>query len=221
VRERLCSDYPQHDAFTYSGDPTTNYGASTLLEVAASQTSYIQFNLASIPAGAVISQATLKLYVNSVAAAGSFDVDYASGAWSESALDYSNAPALGSAIASNEAITASDANQFILINITPAVVSWLNGSQANDGIVLVANGAFHASFDSKENTATSDPAELDIVFAGGTSQSTSPATANSARSSPAAASKSRLPTWATPAASCSSCVRSPSTTNPSTTTDRT
>jgi hypothetical protein len=32
--------------------------------------------------------------------------------------------------------------------------------------VLVANGAFNATFDSKENTTTSHPAELDIAFAG-------------------------------------------------------
>ena len=45
--------------------------------------------------------------------------------------------------------------------------AWLNGSQANDGLALVANSTFNASFDSKENTTTSHPPELDIVFAGG------------------------------------------------------
>jgi hypothetical protein len=157
---------PSADALTYSGSPSTNYGASALLNVTNTQTTYIQFDLASIPTGAVVGQATLKLYVNAVTTAGSFDVNYVGGSWSESALDYSNAPPLGSAIVSNVAVTA--ANQYILINITPAVVAWLNGSQANDGIALVANGAFHANFDSKENTTTSHPAELDIVFAGGT-----------------------------------------------------
>src|SRR5215469_5400130 len=73
---------PSSDSYTNTADPTTNYGAKTLLDVdGASQITYIQFNLASIPTTASISQATLKLYVNSVATAGSFNVDYVNGSW--------------------------------------------------------------------------------------------------------------------------------------------
>jgi len=158
---------PLGDAYTNSADPTTNYGSATLLYVdGAKETAYIQFNLASIPSGAVVSQATLKLYVNAVTTAGTFNVDYVNGSWSESTLTYDLAPALGSTIVSSVDITTADKNQYILINITPAVQAWLNGSEANDGIALVANSTFSASFDSKENTTTSHPAELDIVFAG-------------------------------------------------------
>jgi Chaperone of endosialidase/TGF-beta propeptide len=159
---------PSADAFTNTADSTTNYGANVLLDVdGVTEISYIQFNLSSIPSGASVSQATLKLYVNAVTKAGSFNVDYVNGTWTESTIDASNAPTLGSAIVSSVALTTGDKNQYILINITPAVVAWLNGSQANDGIALVANSTFDASFDSKENTTTSHPAELDIVFAGG------------------------------------------------------
>lgn len=158
---------PSQDAFTNSADPTTNFGANTLLDVdGASQVTYIQFNLASIPAGAHVRQATLKLYVNAVTTVGSFNVDYVNGSWVESSITHSLAPALGNTIASGVSLTAADKNQFILINITPAVAAWLNGSQANDGIALVANSEFNASFDSKENTTTSHAPELDIVFAG-------------------------------------------------------
>jgi hypothetical protein len=56
------------DSYTNSADPTTNYGAATLLDVdGATQITYIQFPLSSIPSGATVSQATLKLYVNTVA----------------------------------------------------------------------------------------------------------------------------------------------------------
>jgi hypothetical protein len=159
---------PLGDAYTNTADPTTNYGAKTLLDVdGATQITYIQFNLASIPTGASVSQATLKLYVNSVAKAGSFNVDYVDGTWSEATIDASNAPPLGNTIAANVAITTADKNQYILINVTPAVQAWLNGSQTNDGIALAANSTFNAIFDSKENTTTSHPAELDIAYAGG------------------------------------------------------
>jgi hypothetical protein len=161
---------PSQDAYTNTADPTTNYGAKTLLYVeSASQTTYIQFNLSSIPAGytsADITKASLKLYVNAVTAAGSFNVDYVNGTWSESTITASNAPALGTTIASSVPLTTADKNQYILIDITAAVQAWLSGT-ANDGIALVGNSPLDASFDSKESTTTSHSAELDIVFASG------------------------------------------------------
>jgi hypothetical protein len=161
---------PSADSYTNTGAPTTNYGAKTVLDVeSASQTTYIQFNLSSIPSGytsADITQATLKIYVNAVSAPGSFNVVYVNGAWTEGRIDASNAPALGTTIAAAVPLTAADKNQYILIDVTPAVQAWLSGT-ANDGIALVGNSPLHASFDSKESTTTSHSAELDIVFAGG------------------------------------------------------
>jgi hypothetical protein len=163
---------PIGDSYTNTATPTTNYGAKTLLDVeSASQTSYIQFNLSSIPSGytgADITKATLKLYVNAVTKAGSFNVDYVNGTWSEGTIDANNAPALGSTIAASVPLTTAEKNQYILIDITAAVQAWLNGTQVNDGIALVGNSPLNASFDSKESTTTSHSAELDIVFAGGT-----------------------------------------------------
>jgi len=161
---------PSGDAYTNTADPTTNYGAKTLLDVeSASQTSYIQFNLSSIPGGytsADITKATLKLYVNTVTKAGSFNVDYVNGTWSEGTITANTAPTLGSTIAASVPLTTADKNQYILIDVTAAVQAWLSGP-ANDGIALVANSPLNASFDSKESTTTSHAAELDIVFAGG------------------------------------------------------
>jgi hypothetical protein len=170
---------PLGDAFTNTADPTTNYGAATTLAVdGANAASYIRFNLASIPTTASVSQATLKLYVNTVTTAGSFNVDYVNGAWAENTIDASNAPSLGSTIASGVSITTADKNQYILINVTSAVLAWLDGSETNNGIALVANSTFYATFDSKENTTTSHPAELDIAFAGGDGTITGVSTAS-------------------------------------------
>ncbi|MGA9354388.1 MAG: DNRLRE domain-containing protein [Terriglobales bacterium] len=158
---------PSQDSFTNTSAATTNYGANVLLDVdGAKEITYIQFNLASIPSGASVSQATLKLYVNAVTTAGSFNVDYVTGAWEESTLDANNAPSLGASIASSVSITTADKNQYILINVTSALQAWLSGSQSNDGLALVANSTFDASFDSKESKTTSHPPELDVVFAG-------------------------------------------------------
>jgi len=160
---------PSADAYTNTATPTTNYGAKTLLDVESSQTTYIQFNLSSIPSGytsADITKATLKVYVNAVTTAGSFNVDFVNGTWSESTITANNAPALGSTIAASVPLITADKNQYILIDVTAAVQAWLNGSQPNDGIALTGNSPVNASFDAKENTTTSHPAEMDIVFAG-------------------------------------------------------
>ncbi len=160
---------PTGDAYTNTAAMTTNYGAKTLLDVESTQTSFIQFNLSSIPSGytsADVTKATLKLYVNAVTTAGSFNVDYVNGTWTESTIDASNAPALGATIAASVPLITADKNQYILVDVTAAVQAWLSGT-ANDGIALVANSPLNASFDAKENTTTSHPAELDIVFAGG------------------------------------------------------
>lgn len=164
---------PSADAYTNSADLSTNYGTAVTLGVVNSatsiQTTYIQFDLSSIPAGytsANIAKATLKLYVNAVTTAGSFNVDYVNGAWTEKTIKASLAPALGSTIVSSVPLTSSNVHDYVLIDVTSAVGAWLNGTQTNDGIALVANSPLSATFDSKENTSQSHPAELDVVFNG-------------------------------------------------------
>ncbi len=164
---------PSQDAYTNSADPTTNYGTAVTLGVvnttASIQTAYIQFDLSSIPAGYTssnIAKATLKLYVNTVTKAGSFNVDFVNGTWTEKKITSSLAPALGTTIVSSVALTSANVKDYVLVDITAAVGEWLDGTQANDGIALVANSPLSATFDSKENAAQSHPPELDIVFAG-------------------------------------------------------
>jgi hypothetical protein len=165
---------PSADAYTNTASPATNYGAAATLNVeSASQTAYIQFDLSTIPSGytsANIAQASLKLYVNAVATAGNFNVNFVDGAWTESTINANLSPAMGTTIASNVALTKSNVHDYIVIDITPALAAWLNGTQANDGIALVANSPLSCSFDSKENTGTSHSAELDIVFLGNGAQ---------------------------------------------------
>lgn len=164
---------PSQDAYTDSSKPTTNFGAATTLGVANTstviQTSYIQFDLSAIPAGfsgANVAKATLKLYVNTVTTAGSFNVDFVNGSWTEKTLTHNNAPALGTTIASSVSLATANKNDYVLIDITSALEAWLNGTQTNDGIAVVANSPLASSLDSKENTAQSHPAELDVVFNG-------------------------------------------------------
>ena len=162
---------PTGDAYTNTTTATTNYGAKPLLDVqSATQTSYIAFDLSPLPTGftgANIAKATLKLYVNGVTTAGSFNVDFVNGTWTESTITASSEPALGTTVASSISLTTASKNEYISIDVTSAVQAWLNGTDPNYGLALVANSPLNATFDSKESTTQSHSPELDIVFANG------------------------------------------------------
>jgi hypothetical protein len=63
----LAQAPPSADTFVSSSTAKTKYGSSIALVVGSGTTSYVRFNLAGIPAGASISKATLRLYVDAVA----------------------------------------------------------------------------------------------------------------------------------------------------------
>src|SRR5208282_1079812 len=158
---------PSGDAYVNSAAGTTNYGTATTLDLSSADTSFIRFDLTAVPSsytGASVAKATLKLYVNTVTTTGSFNVDLVNGAWTEKTLDYSNQPALGTTIAASVPLATTSKLTYLEIDITSAVVEWLNGTQPNDGIALVANSPLVATFDSKESTTTSHPPELDLVY---------------------------------------------------------
>jgi len=162
---------PSQDAYTNTGTPTTEYGTKPVLNVeSGSQITYIQFDLSSIPpgySGANVAKASLKFYVDSVTTAGSFNVDFVNGSWSEKTITANLSPALGNNVVSGIPLTTGEVHHYILVDITSALVAWLDGSQTNDGIALVGNSPLNASFDSKENTGNSQTAELDVVFTSG------------------------------------------------------
>lgn len=162
---------PSADASTSSLAPTQNYGSNGYLYVhSATQVTYVQFDLSTIPSGytgANIAKASLKVYLYSVAGGGTFNVDYVTSPWTEKTITFNDSPTLGGFIAASGNIAAANAKDYVIIDITPAVQAWLNGTESNNGIALVGNGTFNAGFESKENTVTSHPPELDIVFAGG------------------------------------------------------
>ncbi len=159
---------PSADTFALSATPKTNYGSSPLLALTNGATAFIQFNLSGVPANATVSKATLRLYVDAVTGAGSFDVYEVNTPWAEGGLNFTNAPAPGLSATGSKPVSISSAggNQFVLVDITTLVQDWVNGTAANNGIVLKltsSNGGF--SFDSKESPLTSHEPELEITLA--------------------------------------------------------
>jgi hypothetical protein len=160
---------PLGDTYSSSANPRTNYGNQPTLIVREGANTYLQFDLSALPSGASVSKATLRLFVDNVNSNGSFDVYPVQTNWSESTLDYNNQPPLGASATGGHPISVngSNLNDFVMIDVTSLVRQWVNQSVANNGIALVLegfNGSF--SFDSKESTATSHHAELEIAISG-------------------------------------------------------
>jgi hypothetical protein len=165
---------PVANAYTQEMHPSTVYGSGAAINSLTLQTGanngnvYIQFSLAGLPVDASIQKATLQLYVNQILGPGSFDVYQLNSEWSQTAMTYTNAPAPGaSATGNNPVAIPATADQFILIDVTPLVQGWLNGTIPNDGLVLsMTTSSGGALFDSKEAINTSHMPELQIVLNG-------------------------------------------------------
>jgi hypothetical protein len=161
---------PSGDTFVSSVTPKLNYGSGISLLVGPGTTSYLQFNLSGIPAGATLSKVSLRLYVDAVIGNGNIDIYQVNKSWNESTLTFNTpAPALGvSATGGNpRSITSASCNQFLLIDITSLAQSWVKGTIPNNGVAIaLSSGSGTFSFDSKESLLTGNGPELEIVMGG-------------------------------------------------------
>ena len=161
------------DSYIFTGaNAYLNFGASPSLPVTSnySGTSYLQFAVNSyVPTGTIgkdVAKATLKIFVNSVIAQGSFNVSLVTGNWSEETIRGNNKPSIGAQLIGPIAITSASAKHWISIDITNQVKDWLDGSSVNNGLALVGANGINASFDSKESAAFSQAPEIDIIMKG-------------------------------------------------------
>ncbi|MFO0630997.1 MAG: DNRLRE domain-containing protein [Polyangiales bacterium] len=122
------------DTFIRSNALLRNFGGQPALRVSARDETLLRFDLASIPPGAAVSSATLKLYVNGDNGEGTIRVHRVLAAWAEGTVTFANfrqrfAPE-SSAVFRAESRTALKN-----IDLTRLVASWLGG-QANYGVLL-------------------------------------------------------------------------------------
>jgi collagen triple helix repeat protein len=143
----------------------TNFGSIVNVNVGgvAGTQGLVQFDLTTLPAGTLpgnVASASLRLFVGKIGSAGSINVYTATSAWSESTVTGLSGVGPGSLIAGP--ISISVANTYVSIPVTGQVQAWLSGAP-NTGLLLQsAGGTTNVFFDSKENTATSHPAVLEV-----------------------------------------------------------
>ena len=163
------------DVHVSTAQPDVNSGTLTNLNVGGSYTALLQFDLGVLPAGttaAQITRATLRLYCNRADTPGTLSVAQATSAWGEYSVTYNTLPAISSAIGSAQ---VSAPGEFVTLDVTSAVQSWVTSPSGNNGLALTAAAAV-LQFDSKENDQTAHAPELEIALAAGsTGTGTGPA----------------------------------------------
>jgi hypothetical protein len=164
---------PTGDTFVSAAKSNTNYGnnSSLVVQSGGGGSTFVQFNLSSLPSGVVPSQlnkATLRLFISGLTAGGSFDVYFINGAWNENNVAYANAPPLGPSVALGVPVASSAKDNYVEVDVTPALRAWMSGTQQNYGLALVPSplSQISAAFDSKEATNTSHEPALLYSFNG-------------------------------------------------------
>ena len=161
------------DTAVNSTHPATNYGNLTNLYVSGTSTALLRFDLGTLPNGARaadVSRATLRLFVNRVTTPGVLTVGAVGAAWNEGAVTLQTLPAIGNAI---EVFPVTDEGQFVTVDVTSLVQTWLTTPGKNFGLALTTSTA-DAVFDSKENDTTAHSAQLDISLSTGEAGPTGP-----------------------------------------------
>jgi hypothetical protein len=158
------------DTYISSAAPSTNFGPSETLQVSASSTALVWFDVEQVlPTGTTPQQvvkATLQLWVSrdSPHPAGSMRVVAVQTSWQGAIVVYATRPTypLTSPVTTT---LASGLGYYVLVDVTDIVRGWVTSPATNNGLALLAaDNSISVRFDSKENSATSHPALLDITL---------------------------------------------------------
>lgn len=156
------------DAYTDTSVVKHNYGAATALNVDHKKVVFLKFAVSDyFPEGTIgtdIAKATLKLFVNSVKNQGSINVYSVNDAWAEAAITAKTSPSVDNQSVGSVTMTPSANKQWISIDITGMTKDWVDGVRTNNGLALVTADTLATSFDSKESTASSHSAEIEIIM---------------------------------------------------------
>lgn len=159
---------------------TNNCGSCTQLQTRTHSTgdhrSLYQFDLSSIPSGARITSATLRIWVTT-ANSGTVSVHRVTQSWSEAGLTWANSSGVAHDSVASTSFSPASASRYYDIDVTTLANLWRAGT-ANYGVILKMSGSNNLSvFTSREwSTATQRP-ELVVITQPAPSFSTAASTA--------------------------------------------
>jgi lysophospholipase L1-like esterase len=149
------------DTYVDSGHATTNYGTANPLWATSSGTrSLLRFNTnVAVPAGNVVTGATLKFYVtNNAATSGGFEVHPEDDSWSESTATWNNQPTWNSAVLATSGTPTSGTWVSIAL---PASAINVSGNTSL-GLRYTASGS-NAQLASREDSAHKPQLTIDTA----------------------------------------------------------
>jgi hypothetical protein len=155
------------DAQINSAATTTNYGASTTLQIGGTYSTLLKFDIANLlPPGTTASQvliARLVIFPDKITTGGTYSLYPITSSWSEGSVTYATKPSISSTAA---VTTSATLNTYKELLITSLVQGWVTTPSSNYGVELRGVGSTNISIDSKENAATSHQAALLITLSG-------------------------------------------------------
>ncbi len=122
------------------------------------------FDLSTLPVGASVDRAVLRVWVDRAWDGGTVQVLPVLGEWQEDAVSAATLPPIGSPIAAMTVDAATRA-RYYTVDVTNLVQDWLDGSLPNHGIALVgdATDSVWVDFVAKEGTGLGQPMEIEVV----------------------------------------------------------
>jgi len=162
------------DSYTADDAGDAAFGAQERMLVDGRRQGLVRFQLPVAPAGQLLQSATLTLFANQVVRAGTIQVTALGGRWAEATVTRRTLPSTTGPTATNIAVERGQS--YIAVDVTRLVRTWLEGA-ANHGLLITAGAAgTSVVFDTKENTGTSHPAQLELEWvSGGTPGARGPA----------------------------------------------
>ena len=127
---------PVADSYVNEGSPSMNYGGATTLRADASPTvrSYLRFNVQGVSGS--ITRVTLRIFTNSSSSAGYEVRNVTDNTWTESAINFTNSPAMDGVTATSGAFGTG---VWTTVDITPLITG--NGPY-NIGLTTTSSTAF-------------------------------------------------------------------------------
>lgn len=134
---------PAADSYVNASSPTTNYGTATTFRVDGLPIvrSYLRFNVQGL--SGTVTRATLRVFANSAASSGATANLVSNNTWTETGINYNNAPPLGSALGSSGSFGTG-------VWITMDVIAYITGN-GTYSIALTTPGGTAISLSSRES----------------------------------------------------------------------
>ena len=133
---------------------------------------FVQFDLSVLPTGttsADVVQATLRVFASKVERDGELELHSVFGRWTEETLTVNQFISAKVNIEltpfATRNITKTEEKDYILVDITEQVRSWIDSPEKNDGLALWPGMELNMELDSKENNHESHPAEIEVILA--------------------------------------------------------